>query len=141
MQAARDLRVFVYAGFDLLLAVLYALLLFVVVPNRIGWAQVLFALVCAALAAMGAAMLLRRPWSWWLGVGACLSLLALTAVLLLLLVMSAALLAGVYGSFGQAGALLTLVIAALVIEGLALLPALQLGYLLKGAGRRAFGRS
>lgn len=141
MQAARDPRILVYAGFDFVMAALYAVVLFGVVPSRHGWVQALSALVVGAAVLMGAAMVFRRTWSWWLGVGSCIALLALGALFLVLTVASAAFLAGVYGSFGQAGALLALIAAALIIELVALLPAFQLKFLMTRAGRRAFGRA
>lgn len=141
MQAARDPRILIYAGFDFVMAALYAVVLFGVVPNRHGWVQALSALVVGAAALMGVAMVLRRTWSWWLGVGSCIALLGLGVLFVVLTVASAAFLAGVYGSFGQAGALLALVAAALVLELVALLPAFQLKFLMTRAGRRAFGRA
>jgi hypothetical protein len=140
MQTARDPRVLVYAGFDFAMAALYAVVLFGVAPARHGWVQALSALLVGAAAAMGVAMLIRRAWSWWLGVASCAALLALAVLFLTLTVVSAAFLSGVYGSFGQAGALLALVSAAVMIELIALLPAFQLKFLMTRAGRRAFGR-
>lgn len=141
MQTARDPRIVVYAGFDFVMALLYAVVLFGVVPSRHGWVQALSVLVVGAAVLMGAAMVIRRTWSWWLGVGSCIALLALGVTFLVLIVVSAAFLSGVYGSFGQAGALLALVAAALLIELVALLPAFQLKFLMTRTGRRAFGRA
>ncbi|GAB4521083.1 MAG: hypothetical protein Tsb0020_39700 [Haliangiales bacterium] len=140
MGTARDPRVLIYAGFDVAMAIVYAALLFGIIPNRHAWVQGLSGGLVAAAAAMGVAMLARRPWSWWLGVGASAALLALALVWLVLCLLSAAFLTGTYGSFGQAGALFALLGAALIIELVALLPALQLKYLMTRAGRRAFGR-
>lgn len=140
MPQIRDPRVFVYAGFDLAFAALHAVLLFGIIPNRHGWVQALAVLLVASCAVMGVSMLVRRSWSWWLGIAACTALLLVAATFLVLTVLSAALLAGVYGSFGQAGAMITLVGAALVVELVALLPAFQLKFLLTRAGRRCFGK-
>jgi hypothetical protein len=60
-------------------------------------------------------------------------------VLLVRIAISAAFLAGVYGAFGQAAATFALVMVALVIELVALLPIVQVKYLMTRAGRRAFG--
>ncbi len=68
-----------------------------------------------------------------------LAMLVLTIVLLGLLLASAAFLSGVYGAFGKAAASGVLAGAALVVELVAILPALQVKYLLTRAGRRAFG--
>jgi hypothetical protein len=141
MQAARDPRVVIYAGFDFSMAAVYAVVLFGVVPGRHAWVQALSALLVGAAALMGASMVIRRTWSWWLGVSACVALLLLAALFLVLTVTSAAFLFGVYGSFGQAGAMLALVAAALIVELVALLPAFQLKFLMTRAGRRSFGRA
>lgn len=140
MQAARDPRVLIYAGFDFVMAALYAVMLFGVVPGRHGWVQALSALLVGAAVAMGVSMLIRRSWSWWLGVASCVALLILAVIFLVLTVISAAFLSGVYGSFGQAGALLALISAAVMVEVVALLPAFQLKFLMTRAGLRTFGR-
>ena len=140
MERTRDVRVFVYAGCDLVFAAMYAALLWIVIPSRHGWVQALAIVLITSVVVAGVAMMVRRPWSWWVAVGGCAVLLLLAVVYIVLSLMSAALLSGVYGSFGRAGALLMLVAAALMIELIALLPALQLKFLLTRAGRRAFGR-
>lgn len=122
------------------MAVLYALVLFVVIPSRHTWVQGLSILVVAAPLAMAAAMLIRAPWSWALGVASSALLLGLALLLLVLTVSSAAFLAGVYGAFGLAASALALVAAALIIELVALLPAFQLKFLLTRAGRRCFAK-
>ncbi|WP_428261815.1 hypothetical protein [Haliangium sp.] len=141
MSAARDPRVYIYAGLDLIMALLYAVLLFGLIPNRHAWVQVASGALVVACLAMATAMLVRRPATWWVGVAATTALLALAVLWLVLTLMSAAFLAGTYGSFGQAGALFTLMGAALIIELVALLPAFQLKFLMTRAGRRAFGRA
>lgn len=121
------------------MAALYAVLLFGVIPNRHGWVQGVSALMVAAPVVMGTAMIVRRSWSFWLGVAACAFLLALAVFFLVLTLVSAAFLAGVYGAFGRAASMFTLVAAALVIELVALLPMFQLKFLMTRAGRRWFG--
>ena len=130
----------IYAVLDLVMASLYAVVLFGLIPSRHGWVQALSALLVVAAGAMAASMLVRRPWSWWAGVAACTAQLLLAVAFLVLTLLSAAFLAGVYGSFGQAAAALSLLAAALVIELIALLPAFQLKFLMTRAGRRCFGR-
>ena len=68
-----------------------------------------------------------------LGIVASVLLLAFAAVTVVLLVASSAYLKGVYGALGQGIAVVSLLIAALVIEGFALLPLFQLRFLLKKA--------
>jgi len=140
-RARRDPRPVIYAGFDLIMAVIYAAVFFALAPNRHGWVQALSAVLVLAPLVMAAAMFVRRPWSWWAGAISCGVLLLLALVYLILALTSAAFLAGVYGSFGRAGAVLMLVAAALVIELIALLPAFQLKFLMTRAGRRCFGRT
>jgi hypothetical protein len=54
------------------------------------------------------------------------------------LLASAAFLAGVYGAFGKAAASGALIAVALVIEVVALLPIVQVKYLMSRAGRRVY---
>jgi len=46
----------------------------------------------------------------------------------------------VYGAFGKAAATFALVMVALLVELVALLPVVQVKYLMTRSGRRAFGR-
>jgi len=64
--------------------------------------------------------------------------LASTIVLIARVLVSAAFLAGVYGAFGKAAASFALVAVALTVELVALLPLVQVKYLLSRAGRRAY---
>jgi hypothetical protein len=135
-----EIRPFIYAAVDFVMAALYAVLLFGVIPSRHGWVQILSVLLVAAPVVMGAAMIVRRSWSFWLGVAACAFLLGLALLVLVLTLVSAAFLAGVYGAFGRAASMFTLVAAALVIELVVLLPMFQLKFLMTRAGRRWFGK-
>ena len=65
-------------------------------------------------------------------------LLLTTIILIVRVLVSAAFLAGVYGAFGKAAATFALVAVALVIELVALLPIVQIKYLMSRAGRRAY---
>lgn len=136
-----DPRLFIYAGLDFLFAAIYAVVFARLLPAyRIGPALLCWALV-AVVAAMGLGMVLRGRWGWRIAVGACGTLLALELVLLILMLSAAAFLAGVYGSFGRGGAGMAILAALVTIEVIALLPALQLKFLLTRSGRRAFGRA
>ena len=67
------------------------------------------------------------------------SVLLLSIIVLIARVLvSAAFLAGVYGAFGQAAATFAIVAIALVIEVVALLPIVQIKYLMSRAGKRAY---
>ena len=122
------------------MALLYAYVLFILVPNRHAWVQFLCGLVVLAPVAMAGSMLVRRSWTWWAGMAGCGLLLLLTVVFLILTLMSAAFLAGVYGSIGQAASAIALVAAALIIELMGILPALQMKFMMTRAGRRCFGK-
>ncbi|MEO8552351.1 MAG: hypothetical protein ABI678_20380, partial [Kofleriaceae bacterium] len=70
-------------------------------------------------------------------VGGSLILLS-TFLIIVRLLASAAFLAGVYGAFGKAVASGALIAVALVIEVVALLPIVQVKYLMSRAGRRVY---
>ncbi|MBT8491973.1 MAG: hypothetical protein KJO07_02840 [Deltaproteobacteria bacterium] len=137
----QDRRPLIYGALDLLFAVAYGLTFALVVPNRFaGYSLILWALV-VAIGAAGIGTLSRRPQGWLLACVGCSLQLGLTLILLVLLAISSAFLAGVYGALGQGAAVLALVFAALVVQLVGLLPAFQLKYLMTRAGRRSFGRS
>lgn len=136
----RDSRPYIYAALDVLLAAFYAYVLFSLIPNRHGWVQVLSALVVLSPVVMAGSMVLRRSWSWWSAVVACGLLLVLALAFLVLIVLSASFLAGVYGAIGQAASAVALIGAALVVEFMGVVPALQMKFLMTRAGRRCFGK-
>ncbi len=134
----REIRPYVYAAFDLGLAVLWVVVLSTQLQNRHGWASaLLWGMVLLALG-MGVTMFVRNKWGWRAASVCCGGLLVVWLFLLITLVMSASFLAGVYGSFGRAAAMGALAIAALSIELVALVPAFQLKFLMTRAGRRYF---
>jgi len=137
-RAPRDIRPWVYAGFDFLIALVWGYLQAAVIPNRHGWASAMMWGLAVAPAIAGVAMLMRRRWGWRAAAAACAGLLALWIVVLVIILISAAYLAGVYGSFGKTAAMGTLVMALLSFQVVALVPALQLKFLLTRAGRRHF---
>ncbi len=96
-------------------------------------------LLVLSMSLAGVGMMMPNRRGWLISVAGCALLLLLECVLLILLLLSASYLAGVYGSFGRGASALALVVAALSIELVALLPAFQLKYLLTRSGRRAFG--
>ncbi|HEU4614330.1 MAG TPA: hypothetical protein VFS15_19680, partial [Kofleriaceae bacterium] len=80
---------------------------------------------------------LRRT-GWWVAVAGASLLIAITILLIVRVLVSAAFLSGVYGAFGKAAAMSALIGVALVVELVALLPLFQIKYLRTRAGRRAF---
>lgn len=115
-----------YGALDIAFAVSYAWFGFVFTPGRSTSFNVVLALVCALLVAGGIGLLADARWGRRLATVACWALLAFAAVVVVLLVASSAYLRGIYGPLGKGMAVMTLAVAALVIEGFALLPVFQL---------------
>jgi hypothetical protein len=115
-----------YGALDVAFAALYAWFGFVLTPGRSTTFNLALAVVCLLLAGGGTGLLVAAPWGRTLARVACWALLAFSAVVVLLLVVASAYLRGVYGPLGQGMAVMTLLVAALVIEGFALLPLFQL---------------
>jgi hypothetical protein len=139
----RDIRPFVYLGLDVVFAAVYAVILVAVIPTRIAstaiqlWSLPLFTIVMALGTASIFAPKLRARGRTLAIVGGSL-VLASTILLIARVLVSAAFLAGVYGAFGKAAASFALVAVALTVELVALLPLVQVKYLLSRAGRRAY---
>jgi hypothetical protein len=132
------MRRWIYGGLDVVFAVLYAVAIWKVIPNRIPSAAVHLWTFPLATLVMAAGTLLGSPKGWWIAVIGGSTVLLSTFVLIVRIAISAAFLAGVYGAFGKAAATFSLVLIALVVELVALLPLLQVKYLMTRAGRRAY---
>jgi hypothetical protein len=141
----RDPRPYIYYGLDQLFVVVYAYVIAKVIPNRLPtgalhlWAIPVLTQAMAIGTVMGAlhAARLRQIGREIALVAG--SLILLTTILLIIrMLVSAAFLAGVYGAFGKAAATFALVAVALVIEVVALLPIVQIKYLMSRAGRRVY---
>jgi hypothetical protein len=137
----RDVRRWIYAGLDLLFAAVYAFAIWKVIPNRLPSAAAHLWTFPAAALAMAVGMVLGGAAGWWTAVVAGSLALASLFVLIVRILISAAFLAGVYGAFGKAAATFALVMVALVVELVALLPIVQVKYLMTRSGRRGFGRA
>ena len=120
-------------------AAIYAVAIAFVVPNRLPSASIHLYTFPFAMLVMGVGTFLGGRNGWWTAVVAGSAILLSTIILILRLLVSAAFLAGVYGAFGKAAASFALVMVALVIELVALLPIVQVKYLMTRAGRRAYG--
>jgi len=143
MAARRDLRPFIYLALDVLCVVVYAIVIVEVIPNRLPSAAVqLWSLpACMLVMAIGTAGIFRpalRGRGRWVAIAGGSLLLASTIVIIARVLVSAAFLAGVYGAFGKAAATFALVAIALVVELVAILPLVQVKYLMSRAGRRAY---
>ena len=123
-----------YGTLDLGFAALYTYFGFIVAPGRSTAMNLALALVIALYAIGGVGLLFRSRWGRKVAIVASALSLIFAAVVTLLLVASSAYLRGVYGALGQGIALVSLLVAALIIEGFALLPIFQLRYLLRRSG-------
>jgi hypothetical protein len=142
-RARHDVRPYVYLALNQLFVVIYVYVLVAVIPNRLLSAALhLWALpVLMQLMALGMAASLVAPLrraGWWLAVVAGSLMILATVLLIIRVLVSAAFLSGVYGSFGKAAAMSALIGVALVVEIVALVPLFQVKYLMTRAGRRAF---
>lgn len=141
----RDPRPTIYGALDQIFAVVYAVALWRVIPNRLAsaslhlWALPVLAQVMA-LGTLSAWVPRVRRWGWWTAVVSGSLMLAFTVLLIIRVLVSAAFLAGTYGAFGKAAASTAMIGVAVVVEVVALLPIVQIKYLMTRAGRRAFGR-
>jgi hypothetical protein len=134
-----DRRPHIYAALDFSFVAFYLVLATSVAPSRNLFGAGLQWSLVIAMGMAGGGMLVRGRKGWFAAIAGCATLLLAELALLVALLLSASYLAGVYGSFGRGASALALVVAALSIELVALLPALQLKFLLTRAGRRAFG--
>jgi hypothetical protein len=135
----RDIRRWIYGGLDVAFAAFYAIAIWKVIPNRLASASVHMWTFPVATLAMGAGTLLGGRRGWWIAVVGGSAVVLSTIALIVRIVISAAFLAGVYGAFGKAAASFALVMIALAIELVALLPIVQVKYLMTRAGKRAYG--
>lgn len=136
---SKDPRPWIYGGLDLLFAISQAILIWRVVPNRLPSAAFHLWTLPIAMFAMGIGTLLRSRIGWKLAVVAGSVALLSTVLLIARIIVSAAFLSGVYGAFGKAAAMTALTSVALIVELVALLPIVQVKYLMSRAGRIVYG--
>jgi len=141
--AKADPRPFIYLALDQLAVVAFIFAIEKLVPTWMMSAKIqLWSIpVGFELLALGTATIFVPEWRT-LGRRVALvsgSLLLLsTCFIIVRLVASAAFLAGTYGAFGKAAASGAWVAVALIVEAVALLPLVQVKYLMSRAGRRAY---
>ena len=121
----------VYGVLDLLLAAIYLYVFLRLVPSRSGTFTAVAVGVSLVLAGGGVGMLAGRPWGRRLAFVASLVMLAACFALVTLLVASAAYLHGIYDGIGEAGSVISILIALVAIEVVGLVPGLQLAHLLR----------
>ncbi|MGE0548223.1 MAG: hypothetical protein AB7O24_20835 [Kofleriaceae bacterium] len=136
--AQRDPRRWIYGGLDVVFAAGFAVVLVAVVPNRMFSAQIHLWSFPVLTVVMGAGTLAGNRAGWRIAVAAGSLVIASTIGVIIRLLTSAAFLSGVYGSFGTAAAMSSLLAVALIVELVALLPIVQLKYLMSRDGRRAY---
>ena len=107
-----------------------------IAPSRfLGGMLILWGLFfLSVVLAISTGVLLVSPkvWAWRLGVGACWAILGIEMLLIVLLLSGAVFLWGSYGSFGMGASVITLVLALLSFQIVALIPVLQLWSLRRG---------
>jgi hypothetical protein len=133
---SRALRV--HGALDVALAALYAWLGLVVAPGRSRAFDAALGLIIALLFASGAALLAGARWARPLALATHALLLAFAAVVVALLVASAAYLRGVYGPLGQGMSFAVAAAALMVVDLCGLLPIFQIRLLLGEAARDHF---
>lgn len=136
---SRDVRRWIYAGTDIIFALGYLWAFSELLHNRFGWARAILYLLpaCTVIMAVGT---LVRGWGGWIATVAGATGMLLWAVgFIILLLVTASYLSGVYGAFGKAAASGAILSTAFVVQFAATLPALQLKWALTRGGRRAFG--
>lgn len=137
--ASTDSRRWIYGVLAALFAVVYGLLMWKVIPNRLPSAMLHLATVPVFTLVMAIGTLLGGRAGWWIAVtGGSLVLLS-TIVLIARILASAAFLAGVYGAFGKAASTFALVSVALIVELVGILPICQVKFLMSRPGRRTYG--
>jgi len=134
-----DSRRWIYGGLDLLFGVVYAFVVWKVIPNRLPSGSFHLWTLPACTLVMGAGTLLGGRYGWWTAVVSGSALLLSIIILIVRILISAAFLAGVYGAFGKAASTFAIIAVALIIEAVALLPIIQIKFLMTRAGRRAYG--
>lgn len=124
---------------DAVFAIAYAVAILKVIPNRLPSAAAHLWTFPIATAVMAGGMFAGNRHGWWIAVAGGSAVLLSTFLLIVRIVISAAFLSGVYGAFGKAAATFAIVMIAVIIEVVALLPIVQVKYLMTRAGRRAYG--
>jgi hypothetical protein len=138
-----DPRPYIYLGIDQLAVIVYAIAITKLVPTWLTSAKVNLWSIPLALQvmALGTATVFVPAWRQTgriVAIAGGSLLLFSTVIIIVRLIASAAFLAGVYGAFGKAAASGALIAVALVIEAVALLPIVQVKYLMSRSGRAVY---
>jgi hypothetical protein len=136
---SKDSRRWIYAGADLVFTIGYLWAFSELVQNRFGWARAILYILPFCTVMMAVGTLVRGKWGWLATVVGGTGMLIWTVAFIILLLVTASYLSGVYGAFGKAAASGAILSTAFVVQFAASLPALQLKWALTRGGRRAFG--
>jgi hypothetical protein len=128
-SASPDVVRRVFAGFDLASAALLAFGVFVGLPARWWPIDASSAIVAALFVASGVGLLLKQPWSTRVARLAALVALAFGLMLTTMLLVTASYLGGIYGAVGKGGAVIMVLVVAMVLPYLVFFPAAQLLWL------------
>src|SRR5262245_56543573 len=129
-----------YGLANLAFAALYAWIAYVLAPSRRPAFPIGVGAVCLLLAGSGVGLLAGARWGVRLALVACWTLVVGCALVVAALVLSSAYLRGVYGGFGRGAAVVSLLVAALVIELGGLLPLFEIRFLRRLGERERGGR-
>lgn len=125
----RSLSAVAFGVVDLLLAGLYLYLFLFLIPSRSTAFTAVAVIFSGVMALGGLGMLRPKGWGRRVAIFSAALMFLTCLVLLGLLIASAAYLHGIYGGVGQAGVVLALIAAALTVQFVGLVPALQLAHL------------
>jgi len=137
----RDPRPWIYGALDLVFAIVQLVLIVKVIPNRLPSATVHLMTLPLGMFVLGGAMFVRTPVARKIALYAGSVVLLSTVLLIVRVIVSAAFLSGTYGAFGKAAAMTALTAVALLVELVALLPIVQVKFLMSRAGKRTFHAS
>lgn len=136
---SKDPRRWVYAVADLVFTIGYIWAFNELLHNRFGWARGILYLLPACTVIMAVGTLVRGKWGWVATVVGGTGMLLWAVAFIIVLLVTASYLSGVYGAFGKAAASGAILSTAFVVQFAATLPALQLKWAMTRGGRRAFG--
>ena len=132
----------VFAALDLLVSVLLGISIFVGLPDRWWPVDVFGTLLIALFATSGVGLLRGADWGERVARATSMVSLVIGLALVALLVVSASYLQGIYGAVGRGGAVIFLLIVAMVFPYLVVFPAAQLLWLgPRGARSTALSRA
>lgn len=136
---SKDPRRWIYAVADVVFTIGYVWAFGELLHNRFGWARSILYILpgCTLLMAIGT--LVSGKGGWIATVVGGVGMLLWTVAFIILLLVTASYLSGVYGAFGKAAASGAILSTAFVVQFGATLPALQLKWVMTRGGRRAFG--